>query len=45
MYPDLFPIKDIVEGRTPKQSRKRILDHLCQVLPDIDKGKIEKIID
>jgi hypothetical protein len=45
MYPDLFPIKEAVEGRTPKQSRKRILDHLCQVLPDIEKSRIEKILD
>lgn len=45
MYPDLFPIKEKVEGRTPKQSRKRILDHLCQVLPDVEKKKIERLID
>ena len=45
MYPDLFPIIEKVEGRTPKQSKKRILDHLCQVLPDIEKSRIEKILD
>jgi hypothetical protein len=45
MYPDLFPIKEKIEGRTPKQSRKRILDHLCQVLPDIEKSQIEKLLD
>ncbi|MBQ2012201.1 MAG: hypothetical protein II206_05375, partial [Bacteroidaceae bacterium] len=45
MYPDLFPVKEKVEGRTPRQSRKRILDHLCQVLPDVDQRRIEKIID
>lgn len=44
MYPELFPIKGRVEGRTPKQSRKRILDHLCRVLPDIEQSKIEKLI-
>ena len=45
MYPDLFPVEGRVEGRTPRQSRKRILDHLCQVLPETDPKKIEKIID
>lgn len=44
MYPDLFPIKEKVEGRTPKQSQKRILDHLCQVLPDMDRKKVENFI-
>lgn len=45
MYPEMFPIKDKVEGRTPKQSRERILDHLCLILPDIERCKIEKLID
>lgn len=27
MYPDLFPIKEKVDERTPKQSRKRILSN------------------
>ncbi|MBQ0045958.1 MAG: hypothetical protein KBT33_00400 [Prevotellaceae bacterium] len=44
MYPDLFPIKDKVEGRTPKQSRERIIDHLKRVLPDVENKKIEKLI-
>lgn len=34
-----------VEGHTPKQSRKRILDHLCTILQDVDRMKIEKQID
>ena len=45
MYPELFPIKDIVQGRTPRQSRKRIMDHLCRVLDDVEPAKIEKLID
>lgn len=45
MYPELFPIKETVEGRTPKQSRKRILEHLCRVLPDVEQGKIEKNVE
>ena len=27
-----------------KQSRKRIIDHLCQVLPDVERSRIEKLI-
>lgn len=45
MYPELFPLKDIVQGRTPRQSRKRIMDHLCRVLDDVEPAKIEKLID
>jgi hypothetical protein len=45
MYPDLFPIRDLVAGRTPKQSRMRILDHLSQILPDVKRNHIEKLID
>lgn len=44
MYPELFPIKDVVEGRTPRQSRKRIIDHLCQAFPDVDVEKWEGIV-
>ncbi|MBQ0056872.1 MAG: hypothetical protein KBT20_04360 [Bacteroidales bacterium] len=44
MYPDLFPLKDRVEGRTPKQSRKRIIDHLQGLFPDVDRSKIEKLV-
>lgn len=44
MYPDLFPLKNRVEGRTPKQSRKRIIDHLQGLFPDVEKSKIEKLI-
>lgn len=44
MYPELFPIKDRVGERTPNQSRKRIIDHLQGLLPDVDKAKIEKLI-
>lgn len=44
MYPDLFPIKDMVDGRTPKQSRMRIIDHLQVLLPDVERAKIEKLI-
>lgn len=44
MYPELFPIKDAVEGRTPKQSRKRIIDHLQELFQDVNLTKIEKLI-
>lgn len=44
MYPDLFPLNDLVEGRIPEQSRKRIIDHLQAILPDVDAKKIEKLI-
>ena len=44
MYPDLFPLKERVEGRTPKQSRQRIVQHVCDQLPDVDKTLIEKLI-
>ena len=44
MYPDLFPLKERVEGRTPRQSRQRIVQHVCNQLPDVDKALIEKLI-
>lgn len=44
MYPELFPIKDQVDGRTPEESRNRILKHLCELFPDVEKKKIEKLI-
>ena len=44
MYPDLFPVKEKVDGRTPKQSRNRILNHLQGLFPDVDKKKFEKLI-
>lgn len=44
MYPDLFPIKEMVEGRTPKQSRKRIIDHLSKLMPDVNCEQWEKLI-
>ena len=44
MYPDLFPIKEKVDGRTPKQSRNRILDHLQGLFPDVEEKKLEKLI-
>lgn len=44
MYPEMFPIKETVEGRTPKQSLKRIIDHLCQTLPDVERKQWEKLI-
>lgn len=44
MYPELFPLKESVEGRTPMQSRKRIVSHLQTLLPDVDKNLIEKLI-
>ncbi len=44
MYPDLFPVREHVEGRMPTASRKRIIDHLSRVLPDVESVKIEKLI-
>ena len=44
MYPELFPIKDQVDGRTPEESRIRIIEHLCRLFPDVEKKKIEKLI-
>lgn len=44
MYPDLYPIKEMVDGRTPKQSRKRIIDHLSQLMPDVERKEWEKLI-
>lgn len=44
MYPELFPINDQVDGRTPEESRNRILKHLCELFPDVEKKKIEKLI-
>ena len=45
MYPELFPIEAHVSGRTPEESRTRIVDHLCRILPDVERSKIEKLID
>lgn len=44
MYPDLFPIKEMVEGRTPKQSCKRIIDHLSRLFPDVERKQWERLI-
>lgn len=44
MYPDLFPIKETVEGRTPKQSCKRIIDHLSHLFPDVGRKQWERLI-
>lgn len=44
MYPDLFPLAERVEGRTPRQSRKRIIDHLCRLMPDVDRVRWEKLV-
>ena len=44
MYPDLFPIINYVEGRTPKQSRERIVNHLCDIFPDVSPKLFEKLI-
>lgn len=44
MYPDLFPIKDRVEGRTPEESRERIIEHVAQLFPDATLKQIKKLI-
>lgn len=44
MYPDLFPIKDRVEGRTPRESRERIIERVAQLFPSATRKQIEKLI-
>lgn len=44
MYPELFPLRDAVEGRTPRQSRERILAHLAALFPEARREKIERLI-
>ncbi len=44
MYPELFPIENSVDGRTPEESYERIVNHLCELFPDVDRKKIEKLI-
>ncbi len=44
MYPELFPINNQVDRRTPEESRNRIIEHLCEFFPDVEKKKIEKLI-
>ena len=44
MYPHLFPVEEQVEGRTPRQSMLRILDHLCCMFPDVESSKFERLL-
>lgn len=44
MYPHLFPVREQVEGRTPRQSRERIVAHLAQLMPDVERKQWEKLI-
>ena len=44
MYPDLFPVAARVEGRTPLESRQRIIDHITGLFPQATTKQIEKII-
>lgn len=53
LYPDLFCQNDdgdvsldrmLIGSRTPKQSRKRIIDHLHSLFPDVEVKKIEKLV-
>ena len=44
MYTDMFPVKEAVEGRTPKLSRGRIITHLCNVMPDVGRAEWEQLI-
>lgn len=44
MYPELFPIERCVEGRTPEQSRQRIIEHIKGLFPLTSVSQIEKII-
>ena len=44
MYPDLFPIADRVDGRTPEDSRKRIIAHITELFPAVSLKKIEKLV-
>lgn len=44
MYPDLFPINEHVGGRTPAESRERIITHLCNLMPDAERYRLERLI-
>lgn len=44
MYPEIFPLTRSTEGRTPDESRQRILNHLATVLPDVPAKSIEKLV-
>lgn len=44
MYPDLFPIEERVQHRTPSESRERIIRHLCGIMPDAERVQIEKLV-
>lgn len=44
MYPELFPYKELVEGRSPRQSRQRIVQHISRLFPEADEKQIGKLI-
>lgn len=44
MYPDLFPIRDRVEGRSPNESRERIIERVAKLFPSATRKQIEKLI-
>lgn len=39
-----FDYREVVEGRTPLQSRERIVNHLKSLFPDADEKKIGKLV-
>ena len=44
MYPGIFPVAEHVDGRTPEQSRQRIIDHISRLFPDAAIKQIERLI-
>lgn len=44
MYPELFPYDAIADGRTPEESRQRIIEHISALFPDASLKNIEKLI-
>lgn len=44
MYPELFPIVEHVQGRTPLESRQRIEQHVLSLFRDVTTKQIEKLI-
>ncbi len=44
MYPAMADYKSLVAGRTPKQSRQRILAHIASLFPQATARQLEKVI-
>lgn len=44
MYPELFPIENSVEGRTPEESRERMAVQIKKLFPEVTARQIDKLI-